>query len=149
MKPLHFDMRVAFRVIHWAARIMGTLYAALVLLFAAAYILSPTGDGGTPAEMFPLALYPFGVCLALIAALRWPLAGGLVTLGCLIGFWVWLAIARGARGLPGPILIAFIPAIPYAIHGGRAHRIKDVHTAAPGAGRRGSADLPFRGRPEE
>jgi hypothetical protein len=131
MKPRNSNVHLAWRVVHWTARITGTLYAALVLLFVAVYVIHPTGDGGAPADYVGLALYPLGVCLALIAALRWPLAGGLVTLGCLIGFWVWLGVARGDRGLPGLVLVALIPAILYFAHGAYAHRIKAAAPAAP------------------
>ena len=132
MESPHFSMRVVWRIVHWTARITGTLYAALVVLFVAAYIIHPTGDGkGTPSDYLGLALYPVGVCLGLFAALRWPLAAGLVTVGCLIGFWVWLGLSRGDRDLPGPILVALLPAILYCALGVRARRGKSDVPVAP------------------
>ncbi len=131
MRPLQVGVRAAWRIVHWTARITGTLYAALIVLFVVAYLVNPTGDGGMPSDYLGLSLYPLGVCLGLFAALRWPLAGGLVTLGCLIGFWVWLGIARGDRDLPGPILVAFLPAVLYSVHGVRARHSQSSLPEAP------------------
>jgi hypothetical protein len=130
MQQPHDDLGLALRIVRWAAGITGTLYAAFVLLFVIGYLFHPTGDGTGPSDLLPMALYPCGVCLALLAALRWPLAGGLVTCGCLIGFGAWLVIARGDRGVPGPALAAFVPAILYIIYGAFARRGRTGASAA-------------------
>lgn len=41
-----------------------------------------------------------------------------MALGWLPSFRAWLEIARGDRGLPGPILVALLPAVLYSVLAG-------------------------------
>lgn len=130
MQAPRMDPPRIMRMVRWTAGISGGLYAGLVLLFVAVYLIHPTGEQATASELLALALYPAGTCVALLAALRWPWGGGLASLACLAGFCVWLTAARGDRGVPGLILFAFLPAVLHVLHGAAARRSAAARSAA-------------------
>ena len=83
-------------LIRWIARVIGTLYAAVMLLFVIASIFNP-GTGGSPSfwAWFGILLMPIGVSIGMILAWKWELLGGLITLLCLLGCHLFMKIQGG------------------------------------------------------
>ena len=78
------------KIIHWVARIWGTLNLAFILLFVIAHLVgSVTGRGeklGNPTTDF--ILFPLSIIIGLAIALKWELAGGVITILGIILFHI-------------------------------------------------------------
>lgn len=71
--------------IGWIARLSSLLVVALLMVL----VTGENGAGPEGREWFYLALFPFGFSIAYLAAWRWPVAGGLAALACmLVSQWV-------------------------------------------------------------
>ncbi len=89
--------------IRWTARSWSILSVAVVLLLSLGEGIRPAG----PAETAGLLLYPGGICLGMVLAWWKEGVGGMVTIVCLLAFyvlhtltvgrlppgWAWLALA--------------------------------------------------------
>ncbi len=94
---------------------LGTvLSTCLIAMFVFGSIQS-----GDPApnitEWTGLAFFPIGVIAGLLAGWRWPLAGSIVSMLSLVGFYCWSYIVSGRVDL-GPYFVLFtLPATFYLI----------------------------------
>jgi hypothetical protein len=94
------------RLFLWLARVTALLIAGLSLLWVAGYTASPAGFDPTTMETFEVGLFPFGMCLGYLIALRWHLVGGVLSLGCLAMFLgarqdILYVVFFGPLSLPG------------------------------------------------
>jgi hypothetical protein len=80
-------------VVRWIARI----WSGLSLLFILAFAIGEAGSGPGPSlQMWVgLALFPIGVCLGLALAWYREKLGGLISLTCLLAFYVWNLLRSG------------------------------------------------------
>jgi len=97
----------------WIARIGAVLIAAFSFLWVIGYSVSPRGFDPNAMVALELALFPFGLCIGYLAALRWELFGGLLSLGS-------LSVFLGVRQEPILVIIfAFlaVPGVFFVFHG--------------------------------
>ena len=103
-------MNNALQTIRWIARLTSLATIAVISMMA-----MPEQGGErvlpTATEWTGLAMFPVGVCAGLIIAFFRPRLGGWVSIGSLIGFYVWHVAVAG--GLPGGPYFAILtsPAI--------------------------------------
>jgi len=73
----------------WIARVWSVLSVLVILAFAV-NSFSPTG-GPTPTaqEWIGLALFPIGLSIGLILAWRHEAARGVISVACIVGFYIW------------------------------------------------------------
>lgn len=118
-------------ILRWAARVWGVASTLLLLAFA---------FGGrehfqlTAVEAVGFLCFPVGVIVGFVLAWWRQLAGGLVTVGSLTLFYLWL-FARDGRLAAGPYFILF--AAPGFLH------IASALLAARGRNTATGAGIPF------
>ncbi|MFC1661399.1 hypothetical protein ACFL3S_08130 [Gemmatimonadota bacterium] len=96
------------------ARISAVLIVALCLLMVVGYSVNPQGSAdATTRESFGLALFPFGMSVGYLIALRWQLFGGVLSLVCL---GVFLVVMRNVL-LVFVIGLVAIPGVLFVIYG--------------------------------
>ena len=88
------------------ARIGAVFIVAVSLLWVLGYTVNPRGFDPNTMRDFELALFPFGMCVGYLIALRWQLLGGVLSLACLALFLgtrqeVLYVIFFGPISLPG------------------------------------------------
>jgi hypothetical protein len=89
------------------------LIVAFCLLMVVGYAVDPQGSAdATTRESIGLALFPFGMCVGYLIALRWELFGGALSLVCLLAFLVLmkegdLVLIIGLLGIPGIIFVRY------------------------------------------
>ena len=96
----------------WITRIAALLIVALALLWVAGYSSNPAGFDPSRMDASELALFPFGMCLGYLMALRWPLLGGGLSLACLAVFVggkqeLIYVILFGPLSLPGVLFFFY------------------------------------------
>ncbi len=93
----------------WIARISGSLIVVLFVFVAVSGLLSPGQSLPTPREWLQLSMFPIGLCVGYVVAWRWQFLGGVISLGCLVLFFVVMwASGNPVHGVP-----AFYPfAVP-------------------------------------
>ena len=74
------------RYLVWTARGAALLVVVLCLLFAVGYAVPPPGFDHLVMQPAEVLLFPVGMCLGYLIALRWPLTGGVLSLACLAVF---------------------------------------------------------------
>jgi hypothetical protein len=99
--------------IRWVARVWGSAIVALVIMFALMQAVTPGAPGPTAREWVGLLFFPAGVCVGLVLAWRWELAGGLVAVGSFLAFYGWMVVS-GGRLPAGPYFA--IAAAPGALY---------------------------------
>jgi len=52
-----------------------------------------------------MAFFPIGVVIGLILAWKWEGLGGIITIVCVLVFYVWVQIVKGRSGGPVPALV--------------------------------------------
>ena len=92
---------VPVRALRWIARAASLVSLGLLGLFAFS-----GGAWPSASEWLLIVLFPVGVAGGMILAWHREVLGGAITLGCLLGFHVALAV-MGDRPWPGPWFIAF------------------------------------------
>lgn len=107
---------VAF-IARWVARAWSVLNVLIVFLFAIGESLRPIGPAPAIQEWIGLALWPVGVAVGLLLAWLRELLGGILTLGCLLAFYIWTLLRSGH--LPqGPFfLLIAAPAFVFLLAG--------------------------------
>ena len=93
------------RCLLWIARVGAMLIVAFSLLWVVGYCVSPRGFDPNAMEALELALFPFGMSIGYLIALRWHLFGGLLSLAC-------LSVFLGVRQEPLLIIIFGFLAVP-------------------------------------
>jgi hypothetical protein len=88
-------------VIQWIASISGVLVVGFLIAFVIGRRLwNPEEPTPTPDEWIGLALFPGGVIVGTILALKWAGLGGIIAVGSVAVFYVSVFINEGR--LPGP-----------------------------------------------
>ena len=104
----------SLRVLLWSARITGGLFVAILAFVIVVNFVRPTGEAmPTGNEWLGLAMFPFGVFVAYALAFRWELAGGVLAILCLFGWWAYVSFMPSI--LPIAAIVA-IPGILYVVH---------------------------------
>jgi hypothetical protein len=94
----------ARHVMPWTARGWTILSLVLVGFILAGEVLHPTAALPTsPREFVGLALLPFGTCLGMLTW-RWEALGGAITVGSLLGFYLFMYALDG-RFPGGPFFV--------------------------------------------
>jgi len=93
------------RCLLWIARVGAMLIVAFSLLWVVGYCVSPRGFDPNAMYALELALFPFGLCIGYVIALRWHLFGGLLSLAC-------LSVFLGVRQEVFPVIIFGFLAVP-------------------------------------
>ena len=116
------------RVLLWSARITGGIFVAtLAFAIVVNCVVSTSEPMPTGNEWFGLAMLPFGVFVAYALAFRWKLAGGVLALACLFGWWVFVGFEP--KIVPIALLMA-IPGVLYVTHGLLSRRKEQAAPAA-------------------
>ncbi len=103
------------RLLLWSARIVGGIFVAVLLFVIVVTFVHPAAEPLPPgSEWLGLAMFPFGVFVAYALAFRWGLAGGVLAILCLFGWWAYVGFMP--RILPIAAMMA-IPGILYVTHG--------------------------------
>jgi hypothetical protein len=103
------------RLARWLARIWTLGSVAFVLAIFVGELLAPDGPLPTADEWLGLALFPFGVVIGLVVGWWRELAGSLLALLCLGGFYVW-EYARSGDLAEGPFFaLVALPAVFYLV----------------------------------
>ena len=94
-----------------ALRWIGRVWSILSITFVLAFAIGEAGSGPGPSgkEWVGLSLFPIGVCVGLMVGGFREAVGGMVALGCLIGFYTW-QFARSGHLPRGPFF--FLVAAP-------------------------------------
>jgi hypothetical protein len=82
--------------LRWTARVWSALSIAFILMFA---IGEGIGHGGPRLDLktwVGLSLFPIGVCAGLALAWFREVWGGILAIGCVIGFYAWNHHLSGA-----------------------------------------------------
>lgn len=117
------------RGILWTARVLGGLVVALFILITVSDLLSPERAFPTPLEWFQLSFFPIGLCIGYVVAWRWHLAGGVISLACMVAFFVVMS----ASGSPVHGVAAFYPfAVPGLLFLLYSYLARGRRHAAPG-----------------
>jgi hypothetical protein len=77
-------------VTRWVARVWSVLSIIAVLFFSVNELLPSAGPPPTLQEWLGLTLFPIGLSVGLVMAWYREELGGILALGCLIAFYVWL-----------------------------------------------------------
>jgi hypothetical protein len=109
-------------VARWIARVWSILSILVVLAFAIGEGAGSSGPRPTLQEWVGLALWPIGVGVGLVVAWYREELGGILALGCLIGFYVWNLLRSGH--LPqGPFFFLIAaPGLIFLLAGFLSHR---------------------------
>jgi hypothetical protein len=107
---------IAF-IARWVARAWSVLNILIIFLFAIGQSLRPLGPVPTYKEWIGLALWPVGVAIGLLVAWLREVLGGIVTLACLVAFYIWTLLRSG--NLPhGPFFFLIAsPALVFILAG--------------------------------
>jgi hypothetical protein len=117
--------RTPYPVLLWIARIVGTAVLVFLLLFTVGSLVNPGDSVPSGVEWVGLALFPAGLCVGYAVAWRWQLAGGLVSLGCMVLFLVTLVVFQDDE--LEPIFLNFsIPALLFILYGILASRTRNT-----------------------
>jgi len=113
-------------VTRWIARVWSILSILAVIVFAVGEFGTNTGPRPTPQEWGGLLLFPIGVAVGLILAWYREALGAILSLGCLVGFYVWNLLRSGH--LPqGPFfLLLAAPALIFLVAALLAHHTVNV-----------------------
>ncbi len=103
---------LGLRVILWTARIMATLIVLFSVTMIIAYVADPFEAPPESFEVSLLALFPIGMCIGYLLAWKWPLAGGVASISCIVTFLILLGEADMITtlafiGIPGLLFIAY------------------------------------------
>ncbi len=107
-------------LLRWTARILSLASLGLILMFA----FGGEEAGGMPTlrEWGALTFFPIGVQVGMLLAWKKEIAGGLIALAALGGFYAYYMFMAGS--LPGgPYFALFsLPAVLFLVSGIMAHR---------------------------
>jgi len=80
-------------IVRWIARI----WSVLSILFILAFAIGEAGGGPRPSqqEWIGLVFFPIGVCAGLALAWWRERLGGLLSIGCLLAFYIWNLLRSG------------------------------------------------------
>ena len=101
------------RVIRWTARVLSLVSIGVLLLFLVGESFDPLRI--SPQEWVGLLFFPVVLCIGMIAAWRWELTGGAITVLSLIAFYLaeWLFSGNFPGG---PYFVVFaVPGFLYLI----------------------------------
>jgi hypothetical protein len=102
------------KVLLWSARIPGGLFVAILAFVIVVNFVAPSDEPlPTGTEWFAIAMFPFGVFVAYALAFRWELAGGVLALVCLLGWWAYVGftgyilLVSALVGIPGILYVVY------------------------------------------
>ena len=128
MRGIGRGERDALFALAWSARATSVVSVGLLLLFFIGEGFDPSGV--TPRQWVGLIFFPLGVVAGMAVAWWREGVGGLVTVGSLLGFYVWHVLAGGwvPRGF---IFVVFaLPGFLFLLHALLARRADGPRLAA-------------------
>ncbi len=106
--------RRGLKVLLWCARILGGLFVAILAFVIVANFVAPSEEPlPTGTEWFAIAMFPFGVFVAYALAFRWELAGGVLAIVCMLGWWAYagftayVLLVSALVGIPGILYVVY------------------------------------------
>lgn len=109
------NIKRAMTIIRRIARIWSIVILALFLVLIIGHSLNPEEPSPTPIEWVGMAFFPIGVVIGLILAWKWEGLGGIITIVCVLVFYVWVQIVKGRSGGPVPALVG-VPSVLFLIY---------------------------------